>query len=289
MKRHAILCLAIGIFIAGTCPLVIAADQPLLGMERFDNLKQIGKVIPKRSEDIKASPWGLQFNKHRIPMELMDLFLECIAESGVKWARVETRGFIIARSNVKQKGHYDWAEFDRIVDGLNKRKVEIFITINTDPYSGLDAEDKPMNIESAKDAYESCLKYSGCSLVRDAVDERFIKTIIDNTGRIIDSQNDVGGWDFYTSVSRPNGFDKDRDGMPDTWEKANGLDSSDPSDRNGDIDGDGYTNLEEYLNGVIEIDDPWGKSICEFHRVYNRTAKILKKVRDIIYEIAHFS
>jgi hypothetical protein len=39
--------------------------------------------------------------------------------------------------------------------------------------------------------------------------------------------------------------------MPDDWEKRYGFDSNDPADRNGDADGDGYTNLEEYLNDTI--------------------------------------
>ena len=39
--------------------------------------------------------------------------------------------------------------------------------------------------------------------------------------------------------------------MPDSWEKTNGLNANNPNDRNGDQDGDGYTNLEEYLNGII--------------------------------------
>jgi len=41
--------------------------------------------------------------------------------------------------------------------------------------------------------------------------------------------------------------------MPDSWEKANGLNPGDPSDGNGDLDNDGYTNLEEYLNGLVVI------------------------------------
>ncbi|MCK4747576.1 MAG: hypothetical protein KAT15_11090, partial [Bacteroidales bacterium] len=44
--------------------------------------------------------------------------------------------------------------------------------------------------------------------------------------------------------------DTDLDGMPDEWEKANRLDLSDPEDRNGDTDKDGFTNLEEYLNSL---------------------------------------
>jgi pectate lyase len=38
--------------------------------------------------------------------------------------------------------------------------------------------------------------------------------------------------------------------MPDTWELSYGLNPSDPSDGPQDADGDGYTNLEEYLNNT---------------------------------------
>lgn len=145
MRRQIIQWLAIAIFITGTCTLAIAVDEPLLGMERFADLQQIGKLTPRRSENIAASPWGLQFNKHDIPLELMEMFLERIAETGVKWARVETRDYPVEYSDVKQKGYYRWSEFDKIIDGLNKRKIEIFITINTEPFGGLDAEDKPLD------------------------------------------------------------------------------------------------------------------------------------------------
>ena len=38
--------------------------------------------------------------------------------------------------------------------------------------------------------------------------------------------------------------DTDKDGMPDEWEIANGLNPNDPSDANKDCTGDGYTNIE---------------------------------------------
>jgi hypothetical protein len=38
--------------------------------------------------------------------------------------------------------------------------------------------------------------------------------------------------------------------MPDTWERRHGLDETDPADGIRDSDEDGYTNLEEYLNGT---------------------------------------
>jgi|GEM_PF-155861 len=43
--------------------------------------------------------------------------------------------------------------------------------------------------------------------------------------------------------------DDDNDGMPDDWEIQYGLDPLDDSDASGDLDGDGYTNLEEYNLG----------------------------------------
>ena len=111
---------------------------------------------------------------------------------------------------------------------------------------------KLTRLETAQEAYESCLKQSGCSLVRDVVDERLIESIRNNTGKVIDSQDEVGGWDRYPSVARPPDFDTDRDGMPDEWERTSGLDPNDPSDGNQDRDNDGFTNLEEYLNGLTQ-------------------------------------
>ncbi|MCK5702098.1 MAG: hypothetical protein KAI29_13130, partial [Cyclobacteriaceae bacterium] len=110
---------------------------------------------------------------------------------------------------------------------------------------------KLTTIETAQEAYDACLKYSGSSLVRDAVDERFIKTIINNTGKLIDSQSEVGGWDNYSKVNRPSGWDIDGDGIPNNWETKNGFDPNNSDDGNGDKDGDGFTNLEEYLNSLV--------------------------------------
>jgi pectate lyase len=105
--------------------------------------------------------------------------------------------------------------------------------------------------QNARKAYETCLGYAGCSLIRDCVDERIIENIIVGRGGLIDSQDQVGGWDSYPEVRRPDGWDIDRDGIPNTWEKTHNLDPRDPTDRNGDTDGDGYTYLEEYMNSLV--------------------------------------
>ena len=45
--------------------------------------------------------------------------------------------------------------------------------------------------------------------------------------------------------------DSDRDGMPDEWERTHELDPSNHDDHRLDADGDGYTNIEEWLNGTL--------------------------------------
>ena len=44
--------------------------------------------------------------------------------------------------------------------------------------------------------------------------------------------------------------DTDGDGMPDEWETENGLNPNDPSDAVKDCTGDGYTNIEKYINDI---------------------------------------
>ncbi|HOO83505.1 MAG TPA: T9SS type A sorting domain-containing protein [Prolixibacteraceae bacterium] len=65
---------------------------------------------------------------------------------------------------------------------------------------------------------------------------------------IIDSPADVGGWPELFSAPSP--ADSDSDGMPDLWELANNLDPNNADDRNADMLGEGYTNLEYYLNNI---------------------------------------
>jgi len=50
-------------------------------------------------------------------------------------------------------------------------------------------------------------------------------------------------------------LDSDHDGIPDKDEIKWGLNPNDPSDAQGDLDGDGFTNLEEYLAGT-DLRDP---------------------------------
>ena len=119
---------------------------------------------------------------------------------------------------------------------------------------------------SAAEAYEKVLAYVGASLYRDEIDARYMeeaktgtatyKGSITNSPGIIDKVSDVKGYteaNFGTG-SRPAGFDSDGDGIPDEWEKANGLNSNDASDAlTYSLDKKGYyTNIEVYANSLVE-------------------------------------
>ena len=114
--------------------------------------------------------------------------------------------------------------------------------------------------QSAEDAYELVLSDVGAVLPkRDSVDMRIIEETRTGTATyggiwgqggkgIIDSQTDVGGWPTLHSVPAPT--DTDHDGMPDDWEIEYNLNHLDPSDNIEDNNNNGYTNIEEYLNGT---------------------------------------
>jgi len=103
--------------------------------------------------------------------------------------------------------------------------------------------------DAADVAYRSVLNTAGASHVRDAVDRRVVAEVVAGSGRIIDKVSEVGGWPAHETAPAP--LDSDNDGMPDEWEAGAGLDGKDASDGRLDPDGDGYTNLEDYLNSLV--------------------------------------
>ena len=73
------------------------------------------------------------------------------------------------------------------------------------------------------------------------------------TGSTINSETEVGGYPTVAVNTRPGGFDTDGDGMPDTWETAQGLNPSSASD-GPTIAANGWSNLENYLNDLAGDD-----------------------------------
>lgn len=104
----------------------------------------------------------------------------------------------------------------------------------------------PVSTEPSPQAYESVLRHGGASLpVRDSIDIRIVKSVREGTGRIIDSQDEVGGWTDLRSTSAP--MDTDHDGLPDQWELLHNLDPADPADGKR-FTSKGFTMLETYLH-----------------------------------------
>lgn len=116
----------------------------------------------------------------------------------------------------------------------------------------------PLPEHSAEEAYLEIIAHAGASFpARDDADQRAIKNLVQGAGKIVVRQGDVGGFPILRSLPAPE--DNDHDGMPDEWEETMGLDKNDPADRNGDLNGNGYTNLEDYLNNLPEADDSMPK------------------------------
>lgn len=128
-------------------------------------------------------------------------------------------------------------------------------------------------VESANNAYESVLTYAGawtCSWTsngygtpkRDKIDVRIVNDTRTGTfsttaskgggNGLIDTQTDTPEkWDYYVTTTSTL-IDSDKDGMPDEWEKAKGLNPNDNSDGNKYNLNSGYTNLEVYINGLAD-------------------------------------
>ena len=140
-------------------------------------------------------------------------------------------------------------------------------------------------VMSAQDAYNYVLANVGATWPkRDIVDERVVEQV--KTGKVhyVEPKKpysyyfleDMNPKEFYqfqhrrlpadsykhgviTDIAQVGGYpeykgkpykDSDNDGMPDAWEIKYGLNPNDASDAVKDMNGDGYTNIEKYINGI---------------------------------------
>jgi len=108
-----------------------------------------------------------------------------------------------------------------------------------------------VSVEPAGNILDKILEGAGTIVpARDSVDERVVNDVINGTGTWnIQTQNDVGGWPTLDKGAPL--ADSDLDGMPDQWEIEVGLNKDDPNDASKDRNGDGYTNIEEYINTLM--------------------------------------
>jgi pectate lyase len=103
---------------------------------------------------------------------------------------------------------------------------------------------------SATEAVDLVLADVGASRPkRDAVDTRLVNHVRTRTGKMINSQAEVGGWPELKSAPAP--ADSDNDGIPDAWETQHGLDPGDAGDAT-KLAPSRYTWVEEYLNSLVK-------------------------------------
>lgn len=101
---------------------------------------------------------------------------------------------------------------------------------------------------SGQEAYEYVLGQAGHSLKRDDVDKRLVNEVRQRKGSLVPSSANIPHC-IGPAPSEP-WADSNSNGIPDWWHLKHGFDPIDWLEPFGDLDGDGYTNIEEYLNST---------------------------------------
>jgi len=111
--------------------------------------------------------------------------------------------------------------------------------------------------QSAPDGFAQTLAYAGNNWwAREAIDARIVGNVFSNTGppggiaAAAPNAAELSALLSAPTTTRAAGWDSDGDGMPNNWELAHGLNPNSAADFKLDQDGDGYVNLQEYLDEV---------------------------------------
>jgi hypothetical protein len=162
---------------------------------------------------------------------------------------------LTGNKGVRRDGSLSSSSHPDNFDGI-KKNPQLFVST---PY----AMPNPSPQDSPDVAYGKVLNYAGASLKRDSVDRSIMNDVINGAGTVIYTANSVSAeeqalldgkhatkvtlqWPALQTGEVP--ADTDSDGMPDVWEREHGLNPSSALDGKTDFTGDGYTNLEKYLN-----------------------------------------
>ncbi|AUX28766.1 MULTISPECIES: polysaccharide lyase family 1 protein [Sorangium] len=153
--------------------------------------------------------------------------------------------------NLYADGNYYDSDKDGTLDGRLLGKGD-FGTVTWLDAPSVEFPDVPAM--TAQEAYAYVSAHAGASIHRDEADRYVLDELasLGKRGATISNESSLGfanGVGALPGGSAPS--DADRDGMPDAWERARDLDPANADDRNGDRDGDGYTNLEEYLSSLV--------------------------------------
>lgn len=205
-------------------------------------------------------------------------------------SRYFINGNYVTAAGSGKEANYDWKGVDYdggtiLVDGERYSKDPNHMYGNNVTYAEKDGVDyvkikldEPcptgdVTTHTAEKTYEKVLAYCGASLYRDDVDSRNMEEVRTGTATYtgpvtkkpgqLDFINDPEGeqneaypsFPELSSENRPENYDTDGDGMPDEWETANGLNPNDANDANTftvDTEKGWYSNIEVYLNSIVE-------------------------------------
>ena len=228
-----------------TCKLTVdSSDKGFLSFEGDDNKYEIDiekLCITVDGQEVKVSTndWGKTLHKWGC------YYIEGNVNS--KYADVSADNWTIGLFNQVDKGS----------------KVDYHNATEENLRAFAPMEFAAVTTHSAEDAYDRVLNYAGASLSRDEYDRMMVadtrdgvaSCIVSGIGKgLINSQEDIKYADESTGFPKLNSLeakaDTDGDGMPDEWEKANGLNPDDDKDGPAKAE-NGYTNLENYLNGLV--------------------------------------
>ena len=188
------------------------------------------------------------------------------------WGRFYVDGNVVEGDKETTKSNWPKGIYEQIAHNNNntfteqvKKEIRLSTPLETDV----------VTTHTAQKAYRLVLQYAGCSKQRDIIDARIVEETKNGTATyfgsisldaknypgLIDVPDDVkpvgaeSAWpDLSNSGVNPEFLkDSDGDGMPDCWENSNRLNPNDASDgRAVTLCTMGYTNLEVYLNGLVE-------------------------------------
>ncbi len=228
-----------------TCKLTVdTSDKGYLTFDGDDNKYEIDieKLIIKvddKEVKVATNDWGKTLHK---------------------WGKYYIEGNVNSKYSDVSADNWKLGLFKQIDTGT---KVDYHNAIQEELHSYVPMEFAAVTTHSAEDAYERVLQYAGASLSRDKYDEMMVKDtregvascIVSGIGKgFINSQDEITYADGSTGFPPLNSLeapaDSDGDGMPDEWEKTNGLNPNDATDGAATAE-NGYTNLENYLNSIV--------------------------------------